>query len=535
MTETGPSGAENPRGPELRFEVPGETVAAWSPPRDPSAGALAIAVRPPGGDEVVRPGPGAIDAALRYGIDLSDLAERYRVTGRAGEVTVIELPRLHERSRRSLPWDGLPATVVFLGVGDLTGDCLRSAGEALWPVIRSHEVTGVDLGASLTSQAVDAFVTGVMSASYVRPRYGKKPDDDGLVLEAVIQFLGASQSAGELSATARFAAQLGRAAQMARELTDVPSNIKSPSWLAARCVELAEREGMSASVYDEAWLRSQGFGGLLAVGRGAETPPCFVTLTYEPDATAGGLSFGAELPHYVIVGKGITFDTGGLAIKPREPMALMKTDMAGAAAAIGAIAAIARLNVSLRVTVVLPIAENSFSGAAYRAGDIVTMADGTTVEITNTDAEGRLALADAIAWARTTLSPDAIIDVATLTGAARLALGTRTAAFYSTSDALAELCSDSAASGGENVWRLPLPAAYRSAIDSRIADLRQTAIEGQHAGSIMAALFLERFAGEADWLHLDIAGTARGSSPRQGATGFGVQTLARLLVAAADR
>ncbi|KGM08507.1 leucyl aminopeptidase, partial [Cellulomonas bogoriensis 69B4 = DSM 16987] len=314
----------------------------------------------------------------------------------------------------------------------------------------------------------------------------------------------------------------------ARVLTVTPSDVKSPTWLADRAQELGEAAGLVVERVEAARLAELGFGGILAVGGGSATPPCLVTLRYEPS--------GATLPrHVVVVGKGITYDTGGLSIKPRESMTSMKTDMAGAAVALATVVGAAQAKVPHRVTAVLPLAENAVGASSYRPGDVLHTYGGTSVEIANTDAEGRIVLADALAHADRDLDPDVLIDVATLTGAATLGLGRQHGALYTGDDALAGSLTAAGEEAGERLWRMPLVEDYLPALDSLVADLRHVPAEVKGGGSITAALFLRAFVGRRRWAHLDIAGPARAGSAAhevpEGATGFG----ARVLLAWLDR
>ena len=237
-------------------------------------------------------------------------------------------------------------------------------------------------------------------------------------------------------------------------------------------------------------------------------------------------------PHVVLVGKGITFDTGGLQVKPTDGMLGMKTDMSGAAVVLAVLAAAAELEVPVRVTGLLALAENAVGGASYRPGDVVTQYGGTTVEIGNTDAEGRIVLADALAYADAHLDPDVVVDVATLTGAARIALARVLAPVFATDDALASALVAAGEVSGETLWRMPLADTYRRALDSDVADLTHIAPE-VGAGAVTAALFLREFVGERRWAHLDIAGTGRSDvdagTTAKGGTGFGTRLLLRWL------
>jgi leucyl aminopeptidase len=239
----------------------------------------------------------------------------------------------------------------------------------------------------------------------------------------------------------------------------------------------------------------------------------------------------------VLAGKGITFDTGGLAIKPRQSMVAMKTDVAGAAVVLATVLAAAELRLPHRVTALLPLAENAFGASSYRPGDVVEVYGGTTVEIADPDAEGRVVLADALAHADADLDPDVLVDVATLTGAAALGLGRQHAALYTGDDELARGLTDAGLGTGERVWRMPLVEDYRPALDSAVADLRHVPADPPGAGSVTAALFLREFVGRRRWAHLDIAGTARSERDAhevvKGATGYGARLLLRWLEALA--
>jgi leucyl aminopeptidase len=284
-------------------------------------------------------------------------------------------------------------------------------------------------------------------------------------------------------------------------------------------LKLAKKSSVEVRVFDEKEMAARGFGGVLAVGQGSSRPPRFLQLTYAP---------ARARTHVVLVGKGITFDSGGLSLKPNEGMAAMKTDMAAGAAVLATLLALPSLGLRLRVTGLVPVAENLPSGNAMRPGDVIRHYGGRTVEVLNTDAEGRLVLADALAYADAELEPDYLIDLATLTGAIGIALGKKTAGLFSTDDGLAKSLLDAAESAGERLWRMPLVEEYRADLDSDVADLRN--IGGPNSGgAIVAGLFLREFVGDRRWAHLDIASAARSDSEDEettkGATGFGVRTL----------
>lgn len=326
-------------------------------------------------------------------------------------------------------------------------------------------------------------------------------------------------------AVAHRAARIGMAVLHARRLANTPSRVKTPRWLS----DQAATPGVEVTRRDLPWLRAHGFGGLIAVGGGSPNPPNLTVLARPGTG-----------PHVVLVGKGITFDSGGLALKPATAMTLMKTDMSGAAAVIATMAALDALHVSARVTGVIACAENLPGGGAMRPGDVVRHCGGRTTEVRNTDAEGRLVVADALAYAAGQLRPDLLIDLATLTGAATAGLSRHVAALYSQDDELAAQLARAGDRSGDRAWRMPLVPQYRAAIGSDIADAANSATDRTFgAGSITAALFLQPFAEGTRWAHLDIAGPGRTESERPdcrpGATGYGVALLLEWLTALAVR
>jgi len=380
--------------------------------------------------------------------------------------------------------------------------------------------------AGASDDGVRAFAEGYLLAAYRPERWSGAPDERPRPAEQLV-LLDPASDAEPVLVRARRAA---RATWLVRDLTATPSSTKDPAWLAERARDLATSAGLDVRVLGPRELAAQGFGGILAVGGGSSRPPRLVVVSHEPEPDGG-----ATGRHLVVVGKGVTYDTGGLSLKPRTAMVPMKTDMAGAAVALAVVLAAAEAGSPHRVTAVLPLAENHLGAASYRPGDVLRLHGGTTVEVANTDAEGRLILADALDLAVRELAPDVLVDVATLTGAAAVGLGDGHAALYATDDALARTLEEAAARTGERVWRMPLVADYADALRSEVADLRNVPAQPPGgAGSITAALFLREFTGAVPWAHLDIAGTARSSKGRhevvEGATGFG----ARLLLDALD-
>ncbi|MFP5333692.1 MAG: leucyl aminopeptidase family protein [Actinomycetes bacterium] len=458
------------------------------------------------------PGPGTAEAAAAYRLDLASVVEQAGASGSAGAVATVPVTAD----------DGLPSRLLLVGTGDGSPVDLRRAGAALARATRGRERLATPAVAGADADQVAAFTEGLLLAAYSPPRTGVTEGPKPPVGDVVL--LGQGRR-GEQAVDA--AAVAAAATWRVRDLANTPSSTKNPAWVAEQAVAAAAGvDGVAVEVLDERRLAAEGFGGLLAVGGGSASPPRLVTVGWTPKGRRGR--------HVVLVGKGITYDTGGLSIKPREAMVPMKTDMAGAAVALAAVLAAARRGVRHRVTALLPLAENAVSGSSYRPGDVVRVWGGTTVEVANTDAEGRLVLADAMAWADATLDPDVLVDVATLTGAASLGLGRRHAALYTADDALAAGLEAAAAATGERVWRMPLVEDYRRALDSEVADLRHVPSDPKvGGGSITAALFLREFAGARRWVHLDIAGPARADKDEhevtKGASGFGARLLLRWL------
>jgi leucyl aminopeptidase len=321
---------------------------------------------------------------------------------------------------------------------------------------------------------------------------------------------------------------LAEATNFARDLVNEPPNVVTPSELAHRASAMAKQFGLECQVLDRPQMQELGMGGLLGVAQGSAQPPKFIILRYRgaPESENQGVA---------LVGKGITFDTGGISLKPAEGMYRMKGDMAGAAAVIGAMYAIASLKPAVNVTALVPTTENMPGGTAYRPGDILRMMNGKTIEIVNTDAEGRLVLADALSYAvKNGLSP--IIDVATLTGGIAVALGPVMSGMFCNDEKLSKDIIAAGQIAGEKLWPMPLDDEYKEAIQSDIADIKQTG--GKYASAVTAAKILEHFVDDAQWAHLDIAGTSfiDTKKPYQeyGATGVAVRTLAEFVLRRAE-
>jgi len=390
---------------------------------------------------------------------------------------------------------------------------LRTAGAALGRKVRGKAIELVSLCAQSRLE-IRAHAVSILLGAYT---WNLKT---GKVAEiATISIATKDQDA------VREASVIASALYTARDLIHTPSNIKNPLWMAQEAKKLADQKGLAISVLSGRELAK--FGGLRAVGNSSPKPgPHFIEITYVPKGKARSAS---ALPHIVIVGKGITFDTGGVSLKrPYEFMTAMKSDMAGAAAALATISALPDLQPQVKVTVLMMCAENALSATSQRPSDVITQYDGTTVEIINTDAEGRLVLADGLGYAVEKLDPDYLVDIATLTGAATLGLGRQYAALYTRDSKLAQELVAIGESSGERVWHMPLVDDYTDSLESDIADLNHDASKGNYsAGSVTAALYLEHFVGDSRWFHLDIAGTGRSETDTgenaKGGTGFGVR------------
>jgi leucyl aminopeptidase len=354
------------------------------------------------------------------------------------------------------------------------------------------------------------------------PQLSLKTRDDDETAPPEEAVILCTNAAAAKTAWSRLAPEV-EAVLWARRLIAEPANRLTPEAMQAEAASLTSL-GVKVTVLDAADLEAQGLGLLLAVGRASVHPPRLIVAEW-PGAHP------AEAP-LALIGKGITFDTGGISIKPAEHMEEMKGDMAGAAAALAALAVAAKTASPRRVVALLAVAENAVGGNATRPGDVARACDGSTVEIVDTDAEGRLALADAIAYARKTFAPALIVDAATLTGAVRRSLGTHLAGLFANRDDAAARLAAAAAESGEGLWRLPLPGEGEDALKSDLADLRNCAW-GVVPDALHAALFLSAFAGETPWAHLDIAGTSEADADtpleRKGPRGFGVRLFAALI------
>jgi len=486
---------------------PDEPIPGLSPaPADVARPDVVVTSTSPFGDGEVLAADLGIRITTDLGIDLARRLRRADATGKPGEVVTIDLE------------DDTTETLIVLGLGDRSPDACRQAGAKLASQIERASVVLCDVTAAMSHVEFSAFCEGLLLASYRFSRKSAVSRQREITVQLAVAGKASSRKVLDRVVTT------AKAVTLARDFGNRPSNEKNPQWIAQRAVEIGKSSGLRVRVLDEVALAKRRFGGLLAVGGGSASPPRLVVLDYKGEPTA---------PKVVLVGKGITFDSGGLSLKPADGMPLMKTDMSGAGAVLATMSALRDLGVTANVTAILACAENMPSGSAYRPGDVVRHFGGRTSEVFNTDAEGRMVLADALAYANTRLRPDVIVDLATLTGAATVGLSRQYGALFANSEALAGQLLAAGEESSDKVWRLPLVPEYRSALDSEIADISHISRENIGGGAITAALFLQEFVGERRWAHLDIAGPARAEKTSgdktRGATGFGVRLLLRWL------
>jgi leucyl aminopeptidase len=463
-------------------------------------------------------GPGAdvVDDLLGRSTSLERFMEEAGFSGKLGQT--LPVPAV----------DGIAARAVLLvGVGErekVDAAALRRAGAAVARRAKKASVVVTTLASASTgldpADAAQATAEGIALGAYEFLDY--KSDAEPSELGRVVL---ATDGAG-VSAALERATVITDAVCWARDLVNEPSGTKSPTEFANAARKLLTGKGVTVTVLGEAQLRAEKMGGVIGVAQGSERPPRFVKVVYNPP---GGKARGTV----ALVGKGVTFDSGGISIKPAEGMEAMKTDMGGAAATLATMATLKALGVKARVVAYAPMVENMPSGAAIRPGDVLRMRSGTTVEVLNTDAEGRLILADALSLAVDD-GVDAIVDLATLTGACVVALGEKVAGLMGNEDGWIEQVRSASERAGEPTWHLPLPDDMRTQLDSEVADLRNIGAN-RYGGALTAGLFLDAFVEDVPWAHLDIAGPARAPSDdgelARGGTGFGVRTLVQLLLA----
>lgn len=470
---------------------------------------LFTGVSEPGG------GTGAVDAALSGAI--SELIHQGDLSGKSGELAVL------------YPRGAIPARrVIVVGLGErekFTAEAARrAAGKA---ALKARElgsasivtiVHGAGSGGLDAATAAAATAEGTLLALYRYDaprleRMEKEQPESIVLLEADESKLDAMRSAVQRVDS------VAQGVFLARDLVNGPSNVVTPEYMAAIARDLADTYGFEITVGDRMWAEEQGMGAFLGVSAGTAREPAFIVLEHNPE--------GSDESPVVLVGKGLTFDTGGISLKPALNMQNMISDMGGAAAVLGAMKSVGETGLRRRVVAIAACTENMPDGNAFRPGDVLTASNGKTIEITNTDAEGRLVLADALAYA-SRLEPAAVVDLATLTGACVVALGEDTAAgLFSNDDALRDAFVEAGAASFERVWPMPLYEEFRRAMDSNVADLRNSSA-ARWGGASTAAAFLQEFV-DYPWVHLDIAGMAwsgkAGAYRGKGASGYGVRLL----------
>lgn len=466
---------------------------------------------------------GAVDQALEGAI--SRLIAAGEIKGKSGEVTLIHtLGKLE------------PERVIIVGLGKKEKFSIDSLREVMASACRFSRkigakrvatiVHGAGAGGFAPEKCVQALTEGSILGLYTFRKHVTKEPEHGEIDELLIMERDESRLAAFESAvnTGRI---LAEATNLARDMVNEPANHMTPSDLAEVAREVSADGGLDFSVLDRDEMERLGMGALLGVAQGSRQPPKFMVMSYR-----GGDPASSPLG---LIGKGLTFDSGGISIKPSEHMDEMKGDMAGGAAVIAAMKAIAELKPKINVTGLVPATENLPGGAALKPGDVLKAMSGTTIEVVNTDAEGRLALADALAYAnKEGLSP--LVDVATLTGSCRVALGDICTGAFSNDDDLVAKVVKAGEEAGEKIWRLPMYEEYKEKNKSDVADIKNTG--GRYGGAITAAQFLAEFAKDTPWVHLDIAGPFLSDKERgylaKGGTGVGVRTLVNLALTLAE-
>ena len=497
-----------------------EIVFTAQPPAEVAADVVAVFATK-GEDRAAVPGADATALAGVLDIDLAEALAGIRFEGDLGSVA--RIPTRGKTGGSLLLVVGLgPTAKVNLetlrrGAGAAARNASKDASLAV--------VVPADLPAEGDARDRARVVTeGAGLGAYAFTTYRSKPTDVPSVTTVHI-VPGADIDASAAEAGVDRGVIVVAATSLTRDLVNTPPQDKRPPALADRVAELLASSDVEVKIHDEAALVEGGFGGIMGVGKGSSEPPRLVELTYAPAGSTG---------HVVLVGKGITFDSGGLSLKPSPSMNTMKSDMAGAAAVAGAMSALSKCGVKVKVTGLLALAENMPSGTATRVSDVLTHRGGKTVEVMNTDAEGRLVLGDALAYGAE-MEPDAIIDLATLTGAQIVALGNKIAAVMGNNDELVEEVRTAATTAGEQVWHLPLPEEYADHLKSEVADFKNIG-KPMQAGTLIGGLYLQKFVGDIPWVHIDIAGPAfteegDGWYTPKGGTGMGVRTLLALLTA----
>jgi len=468
--------------------------------------------------------PGSATAAVDKALDgaISSLISRGEIKGKFGEVNIVHT------------FGKLPAGIVAIaGLGkrqDFVVDKIRGAAGEFCRALRKlncHKIAtilhGSGIGGIEIEASAKAIAEGALLGLYSFTKY-KKPEYEDV--EEMLIVVREKEKVPILEAAIGKGKLVASATNLARDMVNEPANYMTPSQMAEVAKEIASKYNLEFKVFDQEDMEAMGMGALLGVAKGSNQPPKLITLSYKGDERSEkALGF---------LGKGITFDSGGISIKPSEGMGEMKDDMAGAAAAMTAVGAIAQLRPKINVTAIIPATENLPSGTALKPGDVLKAMNGKTIEVISTDAEGRLILADALSYAQKLgLSP--LIDLATLTGACRVALGTLYSGLFGNDQDLIDKVRKAAERTGERMWQMPMPEEYKEQNKSEIANVKNTG--NRYGGAITAALFLAEFVANIPWVHIDIAGTAFSTKESgyiaKGATGVGVRTLVELALSEA--
>ena len=443
----------------------------------------------------------------------AELYQSGEFAGKAFEIAVLHRP------------SGIAAKrAVLIGMGKATlvdPTLLRKIAGAVVRLLKVKSIAKIGFVLNSDYQqktCVQAAFEGAIAADFEPDEHKTKKDSKHAESFTVLADGGAS----ELAEAARAGAIIGESQNFSRSLINEPGNLLQPLVLAARARAMAEANGLDCDILDEDRMRQLGMGSLLCVSQGSAAPPALIVLHYKPANGKDGVHLG-------LIGKGVTFDTGGISIKPSESMEKMKYDMAGGAAVIGAMQAIAQLKPNVEITAFIPAVENMCSSRAVRPGDIVTSLSGKTIEVLNTDAEGRLILVDAITYAKRK-GVTMIVDAATLTGAISVALGTVNVGAFTNDEAWQQQVLDASKAAGEKMWPMPMDDDYKDLLKNSFADMPNIGSRG--AGSITAALFLKEWVEDTPWVHLDIAGTAWIDEPKpflcKGPTGVSMRTFVEL-------
>lgn len=465
----------------------------------------------------------AVDRALDGAI--SQLIKQGEIKGKANEITMVH-------SFGKLP----AARVVVVGLGkpsELSVNKIRGAVAETCRWLRSKEISdiatipqGANRNDVSPGDAAQAITEGALLGTYTfRKHMTKEEDKPGEIKQ--LSIVGTEKLKLELEGGVNKGQIVSEATNLARDMVNEPANYMTPTDMAEMAAKLARSSGMEITVIDLEQMKEMGMGGLLGVAQGSLQPPKFIVLDYKGSA--------AKEPDIALVGKGITFDSGGISIKPSEKLEEMKGDMAGGAAVIAAMLAIARLKPKINVMALIPATENLPDGNAFKPGDVLTAMNGKTIEIISTDAEGRLVLADALSYAKKH-GAKKMVDAATLTGACRIALGDICTGAFGNNQELMDRIIAAGKEAGELIWQMPMYDEYKEQNKSDVADIKN--VGGRPAGAITAAKFLAEFVDDIPWVHLDIAGTSLTDKERgyqvKGATGVPVRTLVNLVLSLAQ-